>query len=143
MNTALRAAAVQKTLGKYRGKPFVWGESDCLRMARSVLVSLGVKGLPRLPTYSSELTAIRRLKQQGHDTLDGLLSEHCIQIPPSMALPGDLGVVRGAGSLSAIVVSAGGKWLGWPAEDAPFAVVTLYDEDGQPTHPDTAYRALV
>ncbi|GLQ20399.1 DUF6950 family protein [Algimonas porphyrae] len=128
MSTALRAEAVQSALDKYRDTSFEWGRNDCLRLARTVLVGIGAKGLPRIPRYGSELTAIRRLKEQGHDTLENLLAEHCVEIPPSMALPGDLGTIKGDGALSAIVVCAGGKWLGWPAETAVFAPVGLRPE---------------
>ena len=128
MNTATRALAVQAALKKYRGTVFAWGSNDCLRLARTVLVKIGAVGLPKIPRYSSELTAIRRLKEQGHDTLEALLMDHCIEVPPSMALPGDLGVLKGDGAISAIVVSAGGKWLGWPADHPTFAVVSAKPE---------------
>jgi hypothetical protein len=125
MNTARRAQAVQAALKKYRGKPFVWGEVDCLHLARTVLIKIGATGIPLLPNYSTEMQAIRRLRKQGHDTLESLLSDYCIDVPPAFALAGDLGVVRGEGALSAIAVYAGGKWLGWPADHPTFAVVTM------------------
>ena len=125
MNAAERALAVQSGLDKYRDTVFAWGSTDCLRLARSVLIKMGAKGLPRIPNYSTETQAIRRMKEQGHRSLESLLGAHCIEIPPAMAMVGDLGTVRGDGSLSAIIVCAGGKWLGWPADYPTFAVVTV------------------
>ena len=125
MNAATRAQAVQSALKKYRGKPFSWGCNDCLNLARTVLVKIGAKGLPKIPPYKSELTAIRRLKEQGYDTLESLLSAYCIEIPPAWAVVGDIGVIEGDCALPALVVSAGGKWLGWPADHPTFAVVTI------------------
>lgn len=127
MNTASRAQAVQKALDKYRGTAFAWGDTDCLHLARTVLVGIGAKGLPRLPRYSTERAALRQLKKQGHYTLESLLAEYCIEIPPAMAVPGDVATIQGEGALSAIVVCAGGKWLGWPADaDGPhFGSLTL------------------
>lgn len=117
MNTAARAQAVQRALDKYRETQFSWGDTDCLHLVRTVLVGIGARGLPRLPTYSTERAAIRQLKKRGYDSLEGLLSEYCMEIPPAMALPGDVGTIRGNAALSAGVVCAGGKWLGWPHPD--------------------------
>jgi hypothetical protein len=125
MNTAQRARAVEETRLKYRGKPFVWGSEDCLHLARTVLIKVGATGIPRLPNYSNEMQAIRQLKKQGHSSLESLLSDYCIEIPPALATPSDLGVITGEGSLSAIGVCAGGKWLGWPADYPTFAVVSM------------------
>lgn len=132
MNAAERAQAVQSALAKYRGTAFEWGKTDCLHLARSVLVKIGAKGLPKPPNYSTELQAIRRLKKQGHDSLESLLLAYCIEIPPAWAVVGDIGTVAGDGRISAAVVCAGGSWLGWPADHPEFAVVKLT--------PERAYR---
>lgn len=123
-----RTAATQKTLAKYRGKPFEWGQSDCLRMARSQLVALGHRP-PKLPRYSSEITAIRQLKKAGFDSVDALLGSMLPEIDPARRLPGDLGTVRGEGKIGAIVVCAGGKWLGWLADEPEFCVIANLTPD--------------
>lgn len=114
MNTAERALAVQDVLSDYRGTAFAWGERDCLQMTRNLFVKLGAEGLPKIPKYTSELTAIRRLKEAGHDNLESLLSDYCISIPTSWAMLGDLGIVKGHGALPAIIINSGSGWLGWP-----------------------------
>ena len=111
-----RVAAVRKVAAKYEGKPFAYGTADCIRLARSTLVALGAKGLPRTPRYTSEKTALRRLAEAGHESLESLIAAHATPIPASRALPGDLGILPGAGALRACVVYAGnGLWLGWHA----------------------------
>ncbi|MGB6229869.1 MAG: hypothetical protein WBF53_07055 [Litorimonas sp.] len=130
MNTQFRAETVDRILKEYRGREFAWGRADCVRAARRLLVALGAKGLPRMTDirYSSERTALRRLKEQGHDSLESLLSTYCTEIPVAWALPGDLGTIRGDSSLSAITVCAGPAWLGWTAESPDFSVLTLTPE---------------
>ena len=128
MNTAQRALAVQHALEKYRDTSFKWGARDCIKCARTVGAKLSTKPLPKMPPYSSELTAIRRLKEKGHDTIESLLSAHCIEIPPAMGMTGDIGTIKGNGHLSAVVVSAGGVWLGWAADHPVFGALTLTPE---------------
>lgn len=128
MNTAHRAEAVQKALTKYRNKPFKWGATDCIKCARTVGVKLSAAPLPKVPSYSSEKTAIRRLKEMGYDTLEDLLLSVCIEIPPAFAIPGDVGTVKGNASLSAVIVNAGPVWLGWSADHPVFAVMTVKPE---------------
>ena len=126
-----RVDAVQKVLAKYRGTPFEWGERDCVRMARTLLVKLGHKP-PKLPRYSTEKSAIKRLKEAGFDSVEDMLGSMLVEIEPAKRLAGDLATVKGDGRISAIVVCAGGKWLGWPADEPAFSVVNLT--------PDRVYR---
>jgi hypothetical protein len=126
-----RVAGTQKVLSKYRGKPFEWGKNDCVRMARTQLVAMGHKP-PKLPRYNSEKTAIRRLKEAGFDSVEDMLGSMLVEIEPARRLAGDLATVKGEGKISAIVVCAGGKWLGWPADEPAFSVVNLT--------PDRVYR---
>jgi hypothetical protein len=139
MNNAERVAAVQRALKKYDGTVFKWGEHDCLRLARTVLVGCGAT-LPRLPTYSTERAAIRQLKKAGHDSLASLLREHCQEWPAAFGLAGDVGVVRGDGALDALVVRTdNGKWLGWYGSNGPFGVLRFPDVKDAP---QTIFRAV-
>lgn len=131
MNTAIRAQAVQSALAKYRDTEFAWGSNDCLHLFRTVMIKMGAKGLPKIPTYRTERTALKRLAQTGHDSLENLLLDHCIEIAPAWGVVGDIGTVQGEEALSAIVIRTdNGKWLGWsnddPDTDVPvFKVVNL------------------
>lgn len=125
ISTADRADAAQYAFNKYQGTAFAWGSDDCLHLARTVLIKQGAKGLPKVPAYKSELTAIRRLKRQGFETLPDLLGSICTELPLAMAITGDLATVPGKGSFSAIIVCAGNSWLGWNPEEGVFGSVTL------------------
>ena len=127
MNIVNRVEITQKTLDKYRGKPFEWGKRDCLRMARTQLIGAGYK-VPRIPNYSSAKTAFRRLREAGFESIEDMLANYCLDIPSSLILPGDLATVRGDNELSAIVISTGGKFIGFPSEQPFCCVVDVIPE---------------
>lgn len=100
MNELLfRVAAAQATLDHWRDQPFKWGTVDCVRMMAWHLRRMGHRvKLPPSGSYSSALTAARRLRERGHDdviaAVDALGFD---RIAPAAALPGDV--------------------LGWPKDD--------------------------
>lgn len=122
-----RQEALAKTMAKYRGKPFVWGKSDCMTMFRSHMVAMGVKGLPKAPEYSSALGAKRALKTMGFDTVGDLLDSLLPRIAPAAALPGDVIMVEGSDALDCVTISVGFKAFGWH-EDARGATVLVHRE---------------
>lgn len=124
-----RAEATQKTLAKFAGKKYELGKCDCISLARSQLKNMGHKP-PKIPRYSTPVAAMRRLKSLGHDSLESLLAEHCFEIPPASMLIGDLATVKGhnESGISAIVVYAGGKYLGFPVETGELSIVKLQPE---------------
>lgn len=124
-----RIEATKKTLAKFEGKFYELGSCDCIHLARSQMVNMG-HNVPKIPNYSTPIAALRRLKKLGHDSLEGLLSEHCFEISPASMLVGDLATVRGSNDdgISAIVIYAGSKFLGFPAETGKFEVVSLTPE---------------
>jgi len=117
-----RQRALQKTLAKYRGKPFAWGRADCLRMVRSHLVAMRRRGLPKVPRYRSVLGAKRALKATGHANLEGLLDSLLPRIAPAEMLPGDVALMGGDEHFDAITISVGRKVFGFH-QDAEGAVV--------------------
>lgn len=122
-----RNAALAKTLKKYRGKPFVWGESDCMTLFRSHMVAMGQKGLPKSPKYSNALGAKRALKSLGFDTVEALLDSLLPRISPAKALPGDVILVEGSEGLDCVTISVGFKAFGWH-EDAEGAAILVHRE---------------
>lgn len=119
-----RVAATQKTLDKYRGRPFSYGDADCIKAFRSQLVNMGNRA-PRLPRYSTERQALNRLAKAGFKSTEDLVLNFCQEIRPVDKLVGDVGILEGeGGALNAVVIYAGRVWMGWPAEEPGFQLVT-------------------
>lgn len=108
-----RQRALEKTRVKFRGKPFAWGKSDCVVMARSHLIAMGAKRLPKLPRYKDALGARRALKGVGAESIEQMLDGLLPRISPAEMLPGDLAVVDGEGGMDAIMICVGHKIFGW------------------------------
>jgi hypothetical protein len=102
--------AAQATLDHFRGRPFVWGESDCARLAAHVLRGLGYKpNLSQFGSYRSDRAALRALKARGMasvidwmDSVPGLS-----RIAPAAALPGDIIAFPGGGGWDGLAVAIG------------------------------------
>lgn len=128
MTPADRANITNKTLAKYRGRPFELGSCDCLRLARSHLVAMGHK-MPKIPAYKTPLAAMRRLRAQGVETVGDLLAQHLKEIPPAYIRPGDIAIAPSDDSFGAVLVAAGnGKFLGWAPEAEGLQVLILKPE---------------
>lgn len=119
-----RQAALDKTMAKYRGRPFAWDGANCLAMLRSHLVAMGHKRLPKLPRFNTAAGATRALKEHGFDDLSALLDGLLSRIAPAAMLPGDVALMGGEGPLDAIVISVGHKVWGWHGDDLsqPWAI---------------------
>jgi len=125
-----RADATRKTLAKYRAKPFSWADRvTCIHLARTQLRNLGHRP-PTIPDFRSALGARRSLKKAGFETVSALLDSLLLRIAPSEMLVGDLAVIAGDDSLEAIVISAGGKMLGYHEDDASGLKPLLVSEFG-------------
>lgn len=122
-----RQAGLEKTLAKYRDKPFEWGRFDCVAMLRSHLVAMGHKRVPKLPGYGSATAARRALKEAGFADVAALLDSLLPRIAPAFALPGDVLTVQGDAGLDAVTISLGHKAFGWH-EDAPGATTLIHRE---------------
>lgn len=119
-----RNAALQKTADKYRGKPFVWGKFDCVKMARSHLVAMGHRGLPKVKPYKSAVGAKSSLKAARHKDLESLFDSILPRIAPAEMLPGDLALMQGDGLFDAVTICVGRKQLGWfEGEDEAVMIV--------------------
>lgn len=119
-----RQEAVEATMAKYRARKFDWkSKATCLHLARFHLLRMGRKP-PPLPQVGSLLSAKKALKERGWldvgDMLDGIGLE---RIAPAAMLLGDLAMLESEDGMGSIVVSAGGKVLGWHDDDAGMVVM--------------------
>lgn len=129
-----RTAATEKTLAKYRSKPFCWKSgATCIHLARFHARNLGHKP-PAIPRFQSAIGARTALKSTGHATLESLLDSMFERIPPAFMLVGDLAMLEGDddggetfGSLA--VYSGLTMLLGWH-ESAPEGVRPCFTADG-------------
>lgn len=112
-----RAAAAQATLDYFTGRPFAWGEADCVRLAAFHLRQMGrtPKGLARAGSYGSEKMARRALLRTGFASLDAAVDGQGLpRIPPAAALVGDLVGLQGEGAWTSLTVALGnGRVLGF------------------------------
>lgn len=88
----IRVAATEATDKLFRDTPFVWGKSDCVRMAAHVLKGLGYKpNLSRGGYYKTALGARKALKRTGFASIELALDELGLaRLPWAYALPGDI-----------------------------------------------------
>lgn len=126
-----RRVALEKTMAKYKAKPFAWGKSDCATLLRSHLVAMGHRKVPKLPAYDSALGAKRALGELGFETMEQLLDSLLPRIAPAMMLPGDIAVTGGpeGSPLDAVVIGVGFKVYGFHEDGEDGAVVITPDPD--------------
>lgn len=110
-------------MAKYRARTFDWkSKATCLHMTWFHLRRMG-KRPPALPPIGSLIAAQRALAAHGWnnvgDVLDGIGLE---RIAPATMRLGDLAMIADDSGMGGIVVSAGGKVIGWH-EDADGMVV--------------------
>ena len=109
MTLAIRQAATEKTLARFRGKPFAWSGANCIRLARTQAANMGHR-LPPIPRVRSLLGAKRALASRGAENVSDLLDQHFLRLPgPAFAWLGDLIVLPGdpAVGLDAVGIADG------------------------------------
>ena len=113
-----RAAATEKTMQRYRHRPFDWATGGtCLHLARAQMKNMGHRP-PAIPKFSTAMGAQRAMKAAGFATLADLFDSLLTRIAPASMLVGDLAIVRGEDDLDSVVISAGaGNLLGWHGAD--------------------------
>lgn len=120
MTLAQRAAATEKTLALFRGKPFSWQRAHCIRLARTQAANMGHR-LPPVPRIRSALGAKRALAARGAESVTALLDQHFTRLPgPAYAWLGDLvvGPADPAHGLEAIGIADGqGNVWGWSEQN--------------------------
>ena len=118
MSLVARVNATNKTMAKYKGRAFDWqNKATCLHLARTQLRNMGHKP-PTIPPFTSAVGAKRAMKAKGYETLADIFdSLGLVRIAPAAMLVGDLAMLPGEDGFDAIVISAGGKLLGWHGAD--------------------------
>lgn len=94
------------------GRPFKWGEHDCVLFAIGWLeLATGKDYLTPYKPWSTALEAARKVANAGG--LDALFDEHLTPINPHLAVDGDLAIIRGTAHLFSgpHVVSVGEEGL--------------------------------
>jgi hypothetical protein len=104
-----RHAAIEATMARYRGRPFVWGKVDCAKVAAFHLKKLGYPiRISKAGAYGSALTARRAITRMGFDSLPALVDSLGLsRIPYSRLLLGDLIMNEGHAGIDAIGIYAG------------------------------------
>jgi hypothetical protein len=121
-----RRVATERTVAKYRARPFDWDGATCIHLARTQLRNMGHRP-PRIPRFYSIIGARRSLKQAGASSIVELIDNLGLErIPPAMMLIGDLAVLPGDEGFDSVVVCAGGALIGW-TEDHHDGVMNLHD----------------
>lgn len=136
MNLAQRAAVTQATWNKYRGRAFDWKGATCVHVLRSHLRAMGHKP-PKMPSFQSPIGAKRALKAMGADDLADLMRGlGLLEIGAAEMIVGDVAILPGDEGFDAIVICAGGKFMGWHGAAAEFQGI----DDVRP-HIIAAFRA--
>lgn len=107
-----RGFATQQTLDSFRTTKFIWGQADCIVMARAHLERFGYE-LPKLPAYRSAIGAKKALKTMGAGSTVDLIDQYLDQIAPANMLVGDLAALEGEHGLEGIAVCNGNMVSGW------------------------------
>lgn len=114
LSLAERASATERTLARYRDKPFSWRGANCIRLARAQAKEMG-HAVPPVPVFRTALGAKRALAAKGAGSVTELLDKHFARhTAPAFALVGDLCVLSGEDGLEAVCIADGqGNLFGW------------------------------
>lgn len=125
-----RQHAVQATLGKYRGRAFDWKAGvTCVHMLRFHLKRMGRK-VPRVPKLRTAADGLAALRKHGWANVGEMLDGIGLQrIAPAAMRLGDIAVLEGDEGLGGIVISLGGKAMGWHEDAAEMVVMDLLKLD--------------
>ncbi|GAA4220286.1 hypothetical protein GCM10022253_24090 [Sphingomonas endophytica] len=119
-------------MARFRRRPFSWtGRRTCLHLARAQMVAFGHKP-PKMPDLRSMLAAKRALTATGHAGIMELLDSLLPRIAPAGMLIGDLALMQGDDAFDAVVIAAGGKVLGYHADDLARGLVPIAPVVSQP-----------
>ncbi len=103
-----RRDVTQQTLDRFRGIPFVWGDSDCVTVAREHLVNAGYDALPEPPEYDNLFGARRALDQMGWGSIEAMLDSVLERRPSAgFARTGDLITLEGVDGMDGVCICAG------------------------------------
>jgi hypothetical protein len=110
-----RRRATQRTLDKFRGKPFSWQRATtCIHVTQFHLRAMGMKVQP-VPRVRGPVAARRAMEARGwRDVGDLLAATGLARIPAAMMLLGDLASFPSSDGMGGILICAGPqKLMGW------------------------------
>ena len=122
----LRAKATTETRNWFAGKEFDWTKSaTCIHLAVRHARNMG-HNVPNVPKFRSAMTAKRKLKVMGFDSLPELLDTYFERIPPAKMRTGDIMAGKGDEGFHALYVRvAQYKYLGWHVSVPEFALIDV------------------
>lgn len=116
LNPVERRDATASVAAIFRGVPMDFSkEATCLHLIRRQLIGFGYSP-PEIPPFKTHRGAVRALHKTGHRTLESLIDTLLPRIAPARMRVGDIAMLPGEAPFGALVISAGGKVLGWHGE---------------------------
>jgi len=109
-----RRVATQKTIDRFRGKPFAWDKSaTCAHLLRYHLRNMGHKALT-VPQFRTPLGATKALNAMGFTSMADVLDSLAKRLPgAAYTVLGDV-VVKDGDGLDAVMICAGPRrFYGW------------------------------
>lgn len=92
-------------IAAYQGGVFVWGQRDCWHLVMDTVEAVsGSRPYADLPAYDSAAGAARLLVEWGFAGIGDALAAVLPEVPPSLALRGDVGVIDEDGGEAGVVV---------------------------------------
>ncbi len=135
-----RMRAIESVRSRFEGKPYKIGQSDCTKLVRALLVSMGHTKLPKPKPYKNAIGAKRELTRLGFASLEQMMDTLLERITPAAMLVGDIGLIPAdpddAAGDETLVVSLGNKYWGWHPDQLALAVLVI-----DPDNIKAAWRA--
>lgn len=135
-----RMRAIESVRARFEHKPYKIGVSDCAKLVRALLTSMGHSKLPKPKPYKNALGAKRELTRLGFANLEAMMDTLLKRIAPAAMLIGDVALIEAdpedAAGEETLIVSLGNKYWGWHPDQFELAVLVI-----DPTNIKAAWRS--
>jgi hypothetical protein len=112
LNLIERMEATQKTVDRFKGREFKFGQFDCVQLAIGHSRHAGRK--IKIPKYGDLMSGTRALRQVGFETLGAAMDRYFPRIEPARMLLGDFVEMPGMDGFSSLAIAVGnGRVLGF------------------------------
>lgn len=125
-----RTEATQKTVDKWRGKPFKWGKSDCGLMVADHLKRFGIfPKIRKAGKWNSAIGAVKALQRLGCKNFEELIDSHGLErINGAQAIEGDIALIEADHDLGCICICTGpNQWLALHEDAEGFTLVEILE----------------
>lgn len=129
-NMTARIAATQKTVDKWRGKPFKWGKVDCGLMAADHVKRFGhYPKIRKAGKWNSPLGAVKALKRIGFSNFEEMIDDLDLErINGAQAIEGDVALIEAEHDLGCICICTGpNQWLALHEDAEGFTFVEIME----------------